>query len=120
MSWDPKEYGGLRYVRLPASEVFTPDIVLFNNADQRLGKYCLMCINSYNYLHQSLIYFLENKRDALVVIYNAGEILWVPTSIFRSTCSIDIKFFPYDQQNCSMVFGRMLFLCHIKQKISFF
>ena len=70
---------------MPASEVFTPDIVLFNNADTRI----------------------ENQRDALVVIYSNGEILWVPTSIFRSTCAIDIKFFPVDQQNCSMVFGNL-------------
>lgn len=83
LSWNPKDYGGLGTVRLPASDVFTPDIVLFNNADTRI----------------------ENQREALVVIYSDGEILWVPTSIFRSTCSIDIKFFPYDQQNCSMVFG---------------
>jgi hypothetical protein len=59
---------------------------LFNNADQRL----------------------ENKRDALVVIYSDGEMMWVPTSIFRSTCSIDIKYFPFDQQNCSMVFGNLI------------
>jgi nicotinic acetylcholine receptor, invertebrate len=70
---------------LPASEVFTPDIVLFNNADTRI----------------------ENQRDALVVIYSDGEMMWVPTSIFRSTCSIDIKYFPFDQQNCSMVFGNL-------------
>jgi nicotinic acetylcholine receptor len=61
---------------------------LFNNADQRL----------------------ENKRDALVVIYSDGEMMWVPTSIFRSTCSIDIKYFPFDQQNCSMVFGNLNFI----------
>ncbi len=83
LSWDPKDYGGLKTVRIPSSEVFTPDIVLFNNADTRV----------------------EDKRDALVVIYYDGEILWVPPSIFRSTCAIDIKYFPFDSQNCSMIFG---------------
>ena len=69
---------------MPTSDVFTPDVVLFNNADTRL----------------------EDKRDTLVVIYDEGEILWIPPSIFRSTCAIDIKYFPFDSQNCSMKFGK--------------
>ena len=77
MAWDPKILNGLDTIRIPASFAFEHDIVLLNNADERL----------------------ENKREALIVIYSNGQILWVPRSLFKSTCVIDLKEFPFDKQN---------------------
>ena len=31
--------------------------------------------------------------------------LWTCTGIFKSTCKIDITWFPFDEQNCSLKFG---------------
>ncbi len=83
MAWDPSLFGGLSTVRLPTSLLFTPDIVLFNNADTRL----------------------EDKRDVLITIYSNGEISWLPPALYRSTCALDTKWFPFDMQNCSLKFG---------------
>ena len=77
MEWDPANFNGLGTIRIPTSFAFEHDIDLLNNADERL----------------------ENKREALLVIYSNGEILWVPRSLFSSTCVIDLKFFPFDRQN---------------------
>ena len=30
LKWDPKDFNGLSVIRVPASEIYTPDIVLFN------------------------------------------------------------------------------------------
>lgn len=48
---------------------------------------------------------LEYKREALLVVYSNGEILWIPRSLFSSTCAIDLNIFPFDTQNCSLSFG---------------
>jgi nicotinic acetylcholine receptor len=72
---------------MPASELFTPDIVLYNNPDTRL----------------------EDKLDALVVISENGSILWKPQSVFHSSCAIDTKYFPFDIQNCSLRFASWTF-----------
>ena len=48
---------------------------------------------------------LEEKRDALIVIEHTGNIVWIPQAIFKSSCSIDIRHFPFDVQNCKMKFG---------------
>ncbi len=87
MSWDPANYNGLGTIRIPKSLVFEHDINLLNNADDRL----------------------ENKREALLVIYSDGELLWVPQSLFSSICFIDLKKFPFDTQNCSLSFGSWIY-----------
>ena len=81
--WDPKDYNGLSSIRIPPNNAFQHDIILLNNADERL----------------------EYKREALLVIYSNGHVLWIPRSIFSSTCHIDLKRFPFDRQNCTLSFG---------------
>ena len=30
LRWNPREYGGLRHVRIPSEKIWKPDIVLYN------------------------------------------------------------------------------------------
>ncbi|CAI4221452.1 unnamed protein product [Auanema sp. JU1783] len=87
MKWDPRDYGGIRTIRVPPEKVWLPDIVLFNNAD---GNY--------------LVSFYSN-----VVVEHTGEMLWVPPAVYKSSCIIDVEFFPFDEQVCSLTFGSWTF-----------
>jgi hypothetical protein len=40
-----------------------------------------------------------------VVVRNNGSCLYIPPGIFKSTCKIDITWFPFDDQRCEMKFG---------------
>ncbi|KAK0077031.1 hypothetical protein PV325_004543, partial [Microctonus aethiopoides] len=40
-----------------------------------------------------------------VVVKDNGTCLYVPPGIFKSTCKIDITWFPFDDQRCEMKFG---------------
>lgn len=39
-----------------------------------------------------------------IVRYN-GLITWTPPASYKSACTMDVTFFPFDRQNCSMKFG---------------
>ncbi|XP_066514746.1 neuronal acetylcholine receptor subunit alpha-6 isoform X4 [Hoplias malabaricus] len=83
LKWSPAEFDGIEYIRVPSNKIWRPDIVLYNNA---VGDF-----------------LVEDKTKALLK-YD-GTITWVPPAIFKSSCPMDITYFPFDYQNCSMKFG---------------
>ncbi|KAM4690181.1 neuronal acetylcholine receptor subunit beta-2 isoform 2-T2 [Rhinophrynus dorsalis] len=82
LTWNPAEFDNMKKVRLPSKHIWLPDVVLYNNAD---GMY--------------EVSFYSNA----VVSYD-GSIFWLPPAIYKSACKIEVKHFPFDQQNCTMKF----------------
>lgn len=39
------------------------------------------------------------------VLHHSGKVMWTPPAIFKSSCEIDVRYFPFDQQTCFMKFG---------------
>ena len=80
----------------------------------RLSLMHLICflrfLNCYGFL---FLYFLfvsaDEKFDGTfptnVVVTDTGSCTYIPPGIFKSTCQIDITWFPFDDQNCDMKFG---------------
>ncbi|XP_064200406.1 neuronal acetylcholine receptor subunit alpha-3-like isoform X2 [Anguilla rostrata] len=83
LKWAPADYDGIEFIRVPSNKIWRPDIVLYNNA---VGDF-----------------LVEDKTKALLKF--DGTITWVPPAIFKSSCPMDITYFPFDYQNCSMKFG---------------
>ncbi|XP_050008100.1 neuronal acetylcholine receptor subunit alpha-2 isoform X1 [Alexandromys fortis] len=83
LRWDPAEFGNVTSLRVPSEMIWIPDIVLYNNAD---GEFAV-----------------THMTKAQIVF--TGTVHWVPPAIYKSSCSIDVTFFPFDQQNCKMKFG---------------
>lgn len=48
---------------------------------------------------------MSELRDANCVLSNDGSVVWIPQAVFKSSCSIDIRDFPFDVQTCHLKFG---------------
>ncbi|XP_028253409.1 neuronal acetylcholine receptor subunit alpha-2 isoform X2 [Parambassis ranga] len=83
LRWRPSDYDNVTSIRVPSELIWVPDIVLYNNAD---GEFAVTHMTKAHLFH-------------------TGQIRWVPPAIYKSSCSIDVTFFPFDQQNCKMKFG---------------
>ena len=51
----------------------------------------------------------EVSYKSNVVLSYTGEILWIPPAIYKSSCTIDVEYFPFDEQKCYMKFGSWTF-----------
>ena len=38
-------------------------------------------------------------------LYADGKVEWKPPAIYKSSCEIDVEYFPFDEQTCVMKFG---------------
>jgi len=47
----------------------------------------------------------EVQFPSNVLIYESGFVMWVPCTIYKSSCSIDVEYFPFDEQKCTLIFG---------------
>ncbi|XP_072550436.1 neuronal acetylcholine receptor subunit alpha-9-II [Salminus brasiliensis] len=83
LKWDKEEYDGLEVIRIPSSLVWRPDVVLYNKADDDLSE----------------------PVDTNVVLRYTGEITWDAPSITKSSCVVDVSYFPFDSQQCNLTFG---------------
>uniref|UniRef100_A0A672IL02 Cholinergic receptor, nicotinic, alpha 5 n=1 Tax=Salarias fasciatus TaxID=181472 RepID=A0A672IL02_SALFA len=82
LRWNPDDYLGITTIRVPSDRIWLPDVVLYDNSDGRF----------------------EGTVTKAVVKYD-GTIIWTPPANYKSACTIDVTFFPFDLQNCSMKFG---------------
>ncbi|XP_024085593.1 acetylcholine receptor subunit alpha-like isoform X1 [Cimex lectularius] len=83
LRWEPKEYGGVQMLHVPSDHIWRPDIVLYNNAD---GNF-------------------EVTLATKATIYHQGLVEWKPPAIYKSSCEIDVEYFPFDEQTCVLKFG---------------
>ncbi|CAH1268271.1 CHRNA9 [Branchiostoma lanceolatum] len=83
LKWNPAEYDGLAELRIPSTHVWKPDIVLYNNADDQF----------------------TSRMETNVVLSHTGDIYWDSPAITKSSCEVDVSYFPFDYQNCRVTFG---------------
>ncbi|GAB5580461.1 acetylcholine receptor subunit beta isoform X1 [Prionailurus iriomotensis] len=89
LSWDPAEHEGIDSLRIAAASVWLPDVVLLN-------KRPFTRSNDGNF---------GVALDLNVVVSSDGSVRWQPPGLYRSSCSIEVTYFPFDWQNCTMVFS---------------
>ncbi|KAI0230878.1 Neuronal acetylcholine receptor subunit non-alpha-3 [Lamellibrachia satsuma] len=82
LRWQPEVFG-VTEVALEAKRLWVPEFAVINGADEIYGDY----------------------REFRAIVSHSGQVRWEPGGVFRTMCAIDITYFPFDDQNCALVFG---------------
>ncbi|XP_022096682.1 neuronal acetylcholine receptor subunit alpha-10-like isoform X2 [Acanthaster planci] len=84
--WDPLDYDNITAINIPTRQIWIPDTVLYDSADvDKEPGTGIMMTNA--------------------VVSSEGGVFWAAPAIFKSSCSLDITYFPFDKQTCPMKFG---------------
>ncbi|XP_072651903.1 neuronal acetylcholine receptor subunit alpha-7 isoform X7 [Canis lupus baileyi] len=83
LQWNMSEYPGVKTVRFPDGLIWKPDILLYNSADERF----------------------DATFHTNVLVNSSGHCQYLPPGIFKSSCYIDVRWFPFDVQQCKLKFG---------------
>jgi len=83
MKWNKSEFDDVDSIRVHPKWLWTPDLLMYNSADEQF----------------------DGTFQTNVVVSSDGTCLYVPPGIFKSTCKIDIAWFPFDGQLCDLKFG---------------
>ncbi|XP_077576870.1 neuronal acetylcholine receptor subunit alpha-7-like [Stigmatopora nigra] len=87
LQWNQSQYPGVKNLRFAADQVWTPDILLYNSAHKKFDAT-----------------FKTN-----VLVNSSGFCEYLPPGIFVSTCNVDVRWFPFDIQQCELKFGSWTF-----------
>uniref|UniRef100_A0A8D3D7V7 Neuronal acetylcholine receptor subunit alpha-7 n=1 Tax=Scophthalmus maximus TaxID=52904 RepID=A0A8D3D7V7_SCOMX len=83
LQWNTSEYPGVTNVRFPDNQIWRPDVLLYNSADERF----------------------DASFHTNILVNSTGYCQYLPPGIFKSTCHIDVRWFPFDVQRCDLKFG---------------
>ncbi|CAF1412252.1 unnamed protein product [Rotaria sordida] len=83
LRWKPEEFGNIQTLRIPNTQIWIPDIFLYNSIDDKF----------------------DTRAKVNAVVQYDGNILYVPPILFKSICPFDIALFPFDTQYCTLKFG---------------
>jgi nicotinic acetylcholine receptor len=106
---------------VPSEHIWLPDIVLFNKYVARLIHFALLSallmqrVLLVAYIALVLVLNLCDSFSAdgnyevtlmtKATLSYTGEVIWKPPSIYKSSCEINVQYFPFDEQSCLMKFA---------------
>ncbi|XP_025831790.1 neuronal acetylcholine receptor subunit alpha-3-like [Agrilus planipennis] len=82
LQWNVSEYGGLKSLMIPSENIWKPDIKLHNTANRKSNSMQIATFAN---------------------VSNKGEISFYQQGIFYTYCKMDISYFPFDTQTCSLL-----------------
>ena len=86
LKWDKKKHNGTEFLVAPSSLFWLPDILLYNTA--------------FDTSYSATDVYKANLR-----IDDNGKVTWMSPVTLKSSCNIEVKWFPFDKQSCALTFG---------------
>ena len=83
MSWNKSDYGGADDILLPHTQVWIPDLGVFNPHSE---------------------FRVLSSPQSMVGYRYDGFAFWRPADLFTTTCAADVSHYPFDTQICGGIF----------------
>ncbi|ELU12836.1 hypothetical protein CAPTEDRAFT_91864, partial [Capitella teleta] len=80
LAWDPDEYEGTASISIHQTKLWTPDLILLNNAEDMYGA-----LQDHNFR---------------AIVYPKGDVQYWVAGKLKISCVLDLTFFPFDAQAC--------------------
>lgn len=80
LKWEPSQHGGVKSLHVSVDSIWKPDVKVYNGPDAEFDS-------------------------TLAIVYSDGSIIWVPPFKADLKCILKPFWYPFDVQNCSVVFG---------------
>ncbi|XP_052082687.1 acetylcholine receptor subunit beta-type unc-29-like [Mytilus californianus] len=81
LSWTNSSYGNIDYIFVPEDQVWHPELIVQN----------------------SIVELRKNLgAEKIVRIQYNGEVQWEPPAVLSTACDMDVTYFPYDSQTCTI------------------
>ncbi|KAA0710132.1 Neuronal acetylcholine receptor subunit alpha-7 [Triplophysa tibetana] len=113
LQWNQSEYPGVKNLRFTTDQIWTPDILLYNSADDKFDSTfkSSVVVNSSGYCNYLPPEFRGSyvKAQAFLSVSLNCLVLRQLKGIFMSTCNVDVRWFPFDIQKCELKFGSWTF-----------
>lgn len=75
-------------------KIWRPDIILYNNADAD---------QHYN----------SQLTSTNAIVSNEGNVTWLSSAIFKSSCEINVEYFPFDEQESNHQISDKIFFTNL-------
>lgn len=94
LSWDPNDYQQLKQIHMNPNEIWKPDLVLINTANQDN--------------------LLNIFTDSEVLVNSTGDVTWITMGLLRSKCPIWAYDYPFTVRpvNCRLTFCSLIYQSH--------
>ncbi|XP_040053031.2 neuronal acetylcholine receptor subunit alpha-7a [Gasterosteus aculeatus] len=83
LRWNASDYTGVTNIRFPQDLLWKPDILLYNSADENF----------------------DATSHTKILVNTSGNCFHLPPGILKSSCRMDLRWFPFDVQKCELKFG---------------
>uniref|UniRef100_A0A914DE67 EF-hand domain-containing protein n=2 Tax=Acrobeloides nanus TaxID=290746 RepID=A0A914DE67_9BILA len=91
--WDSKQFDGIKTIVLPSDAVWKPDTTLYNSL-------IMSDADTSRMVNVKLSLLSEEKAGLVELLY--------PT-LYKFSCILDLRYFPFDIQDCTMTIGSWIY-----------
>uniref|UniRef100_A0A914C8B5 Ligand-gated ion channel 4 n=1 Tax=Acrobeloides nanus TaxID=290746 RepID=A0A914C8B5_9BILA len=84
LSWNASEWEGIKTIYVPYQKLWKPDIILVNNAVRE---------------------YYGSIMSTDIMATSEGNVTWLFSALFKSSCPIRVRYYPFDDQECDLRFA---------------